>query len=78
MLGELKRVQYLYQHEVVFSIETQFGEPFFYINDSGNPAIAKSVLAAFKKLTGDTVIWERGERVWRMREDYDAEGRQQS
>ena len=78
MLDELKRVRFLHQHEAVFEIENRFGEPFFYINDAGNPAIAKSVLTVFKKLTGDSVVWERGERMWRMREDYDSKGRQQS
>jgi hypothetical protein len=33
--------------------------------------------AAFEKLTGDTVVWERGTRLWRKRQDYDRPGRQQ-
>ena len=78
MLEELHRVKYLYQQDAVFAIETKFGGPFFYINEAGNPAIDKKVLSAFKKMTGDTVVWERGERVWRMREEYDTQGRQQS
>lgn len=78
MLDELHRVTYLYQQDVVFAIETKFGEPFFYINEAGNPAIDKKVLSAFKKMTGDTVVWERAERMWRMREEYDSNGRQQS
>lgn len=78
MLEELHRVKYLYQQDAVFSIETRFGDKFFYINEAGNPAIDKKVLAAFKKITANSVVWERGERVWRMREDYDSQGRQQS
>lgn len=77
MVEELDRVQYLYQQDAVYGIETRFGEPFYYLNESGNPAISKKVLAAFKKLTGDAVIWERGERMWRRRTDYDEAGRQQ-
>jgi hypothetical protein len=77
MVEELHRVEYLYQQDAVYAIETRFGEKFFYINDAGNPAIDKKVLAAFNKLTGDSVVWERGERVWRMREDYDLPSRQQ-
>lgn len=78
MVEELQRVKYLYQQEAVFAIETKFGAKFFYINDAGNPAIDRKVLASFKKLTGNSVVWERGERMWRLREDYDTEGRQQS
>ncbi len=77
MLSELQRVKCLYQETAVYDITSKFGEEFTYCNDSGNPAIAKKVLAAFKKLTGDSVIWERGERMWRFREKYDEPGRQQ-
>jgi len=77
MLNELQRMKYLYQETVVYDIQSKFGEDFTYYNDSGNPAIGKKVLAAFKKLTGDSVIWERGERMWRFREKHDEPGRQQ-
>ena len=77
MLDELKRVKYLYQETVVYDIASKFGDSFTYYNDNGNPAIDKKVLAAFRKLTGDSVIWERGERMWRFREKYDEPGRQQ-
>jgi len=77
MLEELHRVKYLYQETVVYDISSKFGEQFTYINDNGNPAIDRKVLAAFRKLTGDSVIWERGERMWRFREKYDEPGRQQ-
>jgi hypothetical protein len=78
MLDELKRVKYLYQETVVYDISSKFGEQFTYYNDSGNPAIDKKVLSAFRKLTGDVVIWERGQRMWRFRENYDEPGRQQN
>lgn len=77
MLDELKRVKYLDQQSAVYDISSKFGEEFAYNNDSGNPAIDKKVLAAFRKLTGDSVIWERGQRMWRFREGYDEPGRQQ-
>ncbi|HYD81282.1 MAG TPA: hypothetical protein VEC06_15860 [Paucimonas sp.] len=77
MLSELQREKYLYQETVVYDIASKFGEEFTYCNDNGNPAIGKKVLSAFKKLTGDSVIWERGERMWRFREEYDDPGRQQ-
>jgi hypothetical protein len=70
-------VRFLYQETVVFDIASKFGEEFTYINDSGNMAIRRDVLAAFRKVSGDGVIWERGERMWRKRESYDEPGRQQ-
>lgn len=75
MMDELERVQYLYQEVVVFDIQTNFGDDFVYINDAGNLAISRTVLTAFRKLTEDSVVWERGERFWRRREDYDPEGK---
>jgi hypothetical protein len=38
---------------------------------------AKKVLTEFKKLTGDSVIWDHGQRMWRFREKHDEPGRQQ-
>jgi len=78
MLSELQRVDQLYQETVVYEISEKFGEEFTYINEGGNLAINKKVLQEFRKLTKDTVIWDRGERYWRFREDYDEEGRQQT
>jgi hypothetical protein len=78
MLEELKRVNFLYQDTVVYQISEKFGEEYTYTNQNGNLAIDRVVLKEFRKLTGDTVIWERGERLWRFREDYDEEGRRQT
>lgn len=78
MLDELSRIQFLYQDTLVYEIESKFGSSFVYYNDNGNPAIDKKILTAFKKLTGDSVIWQRGERMWRFREEYDLPGRMQS
>jgi hypothetical protein len=77
MVAELNRVNWLYQQEAVFAIEQKFGKQFVYENSAGNQAIAREVLAAFRKLTGDSVVWERGERIWRKRLAYDVAGRQQ-
>jgi hypothetical protein len=77
MLEELHREKYLYQETAVYDIATKFGEIFTYYNDNGNPAIGKNILSAFKKLTGDSVIWERGQRMWRLREEHDEPSRQQ-
>ena len=77
MLEELDRSEYLYQEDVVIEIDNRFGEGFTYLNENGNLAIDKRVLNAFKKFTGDTVVWEKGERMWRKRESHDADGRAQ-
>jgi hypothetical protein len=48
-----------------------------YLNENSNWAISKKVLAAFRKLTGDSIIWERGERLWRKRNQFDEKGKRQ-
>jgi len=76
MLAEVER-DLLYQDIAAAGIEEYFGEEFVYANENGNPAIRKDVLAAFKNLSGDRVVWERGDRLWRLREGLDEPGRQQ-
>lgn len=77
MFQELERVDYLYQNIVVYDIASNFGDCFTSINANGNLAIRKDVLAQFKKVTGDAVIWERGQRLWRKRQPHDEPGRLQ-
>src|ERR1700691_2612721 len=67
----------LYQAEAAPRIADLFGEYFIYKNDSGNACIDKQVLAAFRKLTGDGVVWSSGERLWRWRWLGDEPTRQQ-
>ena len=78
MLDQLKEQRDLHQETVVFDIRKKFGDGFVYTNENGNLAIARAVLTAFRKLTNETVIWDRSERLWRFREDYDLPGRQQN
>jgi predicted proteasome-type protease len=78
MVEELNRVSFLYQNEVVYEIQSKFGEKFTYINENGNLAISRSVLNEFKKLTKDIVVWDRRERLWRMREAYDDPNKRQA
>ena len=77
MLSRIERSGDLYQDDAVSEISDRFGDQFTHENENGNLAIAKAVLAAFRKLTGNTVVWERGERRWRKREKSDDPGRQQ-
>ena len=78
MLEELKREKYLYQEVVVYEIASKFGEEFTYINENGNSAIDRHVLHEFRNLTENTVVWERGEKCWRFREDYDNPDKRQA
>ena len=75
MVQALGRVDFLYQEDVVHEIVERFGQRFTYDNENGNLAIDRKVLEAFRKLTGDSVIWESGERMWRKRQDYDEPGK---
>lgn len=77
MVEEFQRKKHLYQEEVVWEIKKKFGDSFVYDNENGNPAISKSVLKEFRKLTADDIVWERGERCWRTRITTDKSGRQQ-
>lgn len=77
MLGELRREGVLYQDWAVGEIEGRFGQSFTYCNANGNPAISRAVLAAFRRLSGDNVVWVRSERCWRSREAWDLAGRDQ-
>jgi hypothetical protein len=69
---------FLYQDVAASEIASRFGSDFTYINASGNLAIRADVLKLFKTETAESVIWERGQRIWRKRESYDLPGRQQS
>lgn len=77
MLDEVARVGFLYQETAVYDISENFGGEFTYENESGNLAISKAVLTEFRKISEKSVVWERGERMWRKREAYDEPGRQQ-
>ncbi len=77
MANEVRSKGELYQQDAVDAIERLFGADHVYDNENGNPAISKPVLAAFRKLTESDVIWIRGERYWRRREQADEPGRRQ-
>lgn len=65
----------LYQHEVVEYLDTTARREHLRENDAGRLAIAKPVLEAFKRLTIDVAVWDRGERAWRKRSAGDSTGR---
>jgi hypothetical protein len=77
MMEQLQTKRELYQEDAVYEIAKKFGSGFTYENDNGNLAIDKKVLDAFRELSEDGVVWERGERLWRRRDKHDETGRSQ-
>ncbi len=77
MRDEIIEDKMMYQEHVVYEIRDEFGEEFVYTNDNGNPAISRAVLKEFRKLTEDLVVWEKGERCWRLRGEHDTPGKRQ-
>lgn len=77
MLAQVKERPRFYQERAVREIRQKFGDAWWYKNANGNMAIDKGVLREFKKISGNEVIWERGDRAWRVRRDRDKPGRQQ-
>jgi hypothetical protein len=77
MLEEVSTTGYLYQQDAVAEIEERFGSTFVYENERGNPAIHRGVLAAFRKLSEDSVVWDRWDKSWRPRTPDDQPGRKQ-
>lgn len=77
MLAQIDAENPLYQYVAAAEISERFGDDFVYTNANGNDAIVASVLKAFRQLSKDSVVWERAERCWRLRQSSDAPGRQQ-
>lgn len=71
MLQRLTEEETLYQEVIVYEIQEKFGEKFVYVNENGNLAISRKVLAAFRGITEGKVVWSRSDRFWRFREDFD-------
>jgi biotin-(acetyl-CoA carboxylase) ligase len=67
MLQELNRERQLFQEDAAKEIVEKFGNQFVYINDNVNLAIERAVLFAFRKLSEETVVWDREDHYWRMR-----------
>jgi hypothetical protein len=77
MLDTIQEKGELTQSNAYYFINKQFGTGFTTVTNSGSPSIKTGVLNAFKKISEELVIWERGDKKWRKREFYDAPGRQQ-
>ncbi len=66
MFAQFETATYLFQESVVYRIRNEFGAGFVYNNKSGNLAIGKDVLREFRKISEGKVVWERGDRAWRI------------
>jgi hypothetical protein len=77
MAAKLNSEDVLYQQYIVWEIAQKFGDQFTHINNRGGQSISTVVLREFRKLTEDTAIWDRHEKMWRKRADYDLPGRLQ-
>lgn len=77
MLSIIQEQGELSQNNAFYEINKKFGGSFTTISNSGSPSIGGSVLSAFRKISDDIVIWERGDKKWRKREFFDEPGRQQ-
>ena len=75
MLSRLERETCVYQDDVVDYLVKTKREELLTENADGNQVIGKSVLAAFRKLTPDSVVWVKPDRYWRLRVAEDEPGR---
>ena len=77
MADQIAEHELLDQAAAAEAIGRIFGTAFVYRNGNGTWAIALPVLAAFRKLTADTVVWERSAQLWRHRMPGDPPERRQ-
>src|ERR1051326_8987550 len=67
MLEQVKSRGMLEQKHAAWTIRRQFGKRFIYTNKNGNLAIATDVLQEFLRISFAAVVWNRRERLWRLR-----------
>ena len=71
MLEQIKKFKILYQQVVVQEIHEKFGDDFVYLNKNQNLAINVEVLAEFRKITKNEIVWSRSGRCWEYKDDLD-------
>ncbi len=66
MAAQLEETDQLLQIDAVAAIETLFGPEFVYWSEIGEKSIDRRVLAQFRKLTKDDVVWviQHGGGFW--------------
>ncbi|WP_101492154.1 DUF6953 family protein [Variovorax sp. RO1] len=78
MYARLVDQECVYQDESVDHALYPDGHDALYkVTDDGNIHLAKEVLAAFRKLDDENVVWVKPDRYWRWRCDTDEPGREQ-
>ena len=75
MLSEIERESCVYQDDVVDHIVKSGHEELLIENADGNQVLGRGILAAFRKLTPDNVVWVKPGRYWRFRVAEDEPGR---
>jgi hypothetical protein len=75
MPEEYRKHNRLDQSRAASHIRREFGEEWVYRNKQRNWAIHRDVLAEFRKLTPDDVVWSRSNQLWRQRREFDPPGK---
>jgi len=78
MMDQIDGGRPLYQEHVARHVRQHIGEDLTYRNGNGNWALDKRINDAFKRLSGERVVWERGSQLWRLRGRGDKPGRMRS
>jgi hypothetical protein len=76
MLATVEAYRFLDQSTVAMYLQQQ-NENLIYFNDQGSLAVSKRVLAKFRTISPDHIVWSRSGLHWRHREEYDQPGRMQ-
>lgn len=76
MKNRIIKDRYLEQESAAIWLEQIYGKAAVYINQHGNLAINKNVLMAFEEITSKNVVWDKVNKLWRLREsgDYNLRG----
>jgi len=78
MFEQVTERRELWQSDAAEYIKRNFDDGLTYLNDSGNLAIGRPVLAAFRALGADSIVWENGAKCWRRRNQYAPPGKRQA
>lgn len=71
MMDRIAHEERLYQSDAAGEIAQRFGPEFVHENRNGRLAIDRRITKAFRAAAGDTVIWDRSDFYWRLREATD-------
>jgi uncharacterized protein DUF6953 len=67
MYEQVNQKAVLWQAYAVVEIADRFGKSFIDNDKSGEPVVSQMVLAEFRRLSGDAVIWDEDLAQWRLR-----------